>query len=499
MHLAGRARPARPGRPRRGGACPAAPRRCPRPRRPRTWTRIVPGHSEAPMAANAAPPLTHDPGHGGEGLDVVDDGRQAPQAARRRVRRALLGLAPLALEGLEEDRLLAQQVGALDARTVTSRCRPVPMTSAPTKPAAAAALIAVSRTLRVAVASARMAMIASSAPMAKAAMARPSMTAKGLRSRSDLVGLARGIRPVAVGDDDSRRGRGRRGGPPFLGGRVAGPAAAAQAGGGDGRDRARRPEVPDGRPEAGERSPGSVAAPFALPGQEDRGPALRCLEDRDVGHASPRPGRGPAAQGRAEAGEIGRLGGPAGGDLARLARRSWPAVEAEVAVVGRGPVDRRVPGAGDLADPLQRRDRQVAVGGLGRLEDLEHPGGVVIVVLEDLVEGTHVEALEVRVRRVGYGPSRAPEGRFLAPLAIRLGRAPMDVEAALGVEAAHVDALDGAGLGALEAGLALERPVLVVEELEAAPELGRDVGSLLGVAGSSPWARRSGAGSGPCP
>ncbi|OGO56588.1 MAG: hypothetical protein A2V84_12860 [Chloroflexi bacterium RBG_16_70_13] len=58
----------------------------------------------------------------------------------------------------------------------------------------------------------------------------------------------------------------------------------------------------------------------------------------------------------------------------------------------------------------------------------------------------------------------------------------MDVEAALRVEAAHVDALDRAGLGALEAGLALERAVLIVEELEAAPELGRDVGLLLRVA-----------------
>ena len=51
----------------------------------------------------------------------------------------------------------------------------------------------------------------------------------------------------------------------------------------------------------------------------------------------------------------------------------------------------------------------------------------------------------------------------------------MDVEPALGVHAAHVDALDRAGLGALEAGLALERAVLVVEQLEAAAELRRNV------------------------
>ena len=51
----------------------------------------------------------------------------------------------------------------------------------------------------------------------------------------------------------------------------------------------------------------------------------------------------------------------------------------------------------------------------------------------------------------------------------------MDVVATAGVHAAHVDALDRAGLGALEAGLALERAPLVVEQLQAAAELGRDV------------------------
>jgi hypothetical protein len=53
--------------------------------------------------------------------------------------------------------------------------------------------------------------------------------------------------------------------------------------------------------------------------------------------------------------------------------------------------------------------------------------------------------------------------------------------AALRVDAAHVDALDRAGLGALEAGLALERAVLVVEQLQAAAVLDRDVGVHLRV------------------
>src|SRR5439155_3785745 len=70
-------------------------------------------------------------------------------------------------------------------------------------------------------------------------------------------------------------------------------------------------------------------------------------------------------------------------------------------------------------------------------------------------------------------PPRAPERRLSAPLAVRLGGAPVDVVAALRVDAAHVDALHRARLGALEARLALQRAVLVVQELQAAPELRR--------------------------
>ena len=57
----------------------------------------------------------------------------------------------------------------------------------------------------------------------------------------------------------------------------------------------------------------------------------------------------------------------------------------------------------------------------------------------------------------------------------------MDVIAAARVDAAHVDAFDRAGLRALEAGLALDRAPLVVEELEAAAELVRDRGALFRV------------------
>ena len=99
------------------------------------------------------------------------------------------------------------------------------------------------------------------------------------------------------------------------------------------------------------------------------------------------------------------------------------------------------------------------------------------MALEDLVDGARVDGLEVRERGVRHRPAGPADRGLLAALAVRLGRAPVDVEAALGVDAAHVDALDRARLRALEAGLALERAVLVVQQLEAAAELGRDVGA----------------------
>src|SRR6185369_8672379 len=82
---------------------------------------------------------------------------------------------------------------------------------------------------------------------------------------------------------------------------------------------------------------------------------------------------------------------------------------------------------------------------------------------------------------VRYGPAGPPKRRFLAPLPVRLGRAPVDVVAPTRIDAAHVDAFDRAGLGALEAGLALDRAPLVVEELEAAAELVREGRALLWV------------------
>src|SRR6185503_13970948 len=106
---------------------------------------------------------------------------------------------------------------------------------------------------------------------------------------------------------------------------------------------------------------------------------------------------------------------------------------------------------------------------------------VVVVAGEDLVEGGDLDALEVGVGRIGHRPAGPPQRRLLAPLAVLLGRAPVDVEAALGIDAAHVDALDGARLRALEARLALQRAVLVIQQLEAAAEARRDVRGHLRV------------------
>ena len=104
----------RPARRCRGAASRAGPRR--RRRRPvrGPGRGSCPGCAFEPIAANASGPVDEDPRDGGEGLDVLDDRRPVEQAALRRVRRPLLGLAALALERLQEDRLLAEHVGALD-------------------------------------------------------------------------------------------------------------------------------------------------------------------------------------------------------------------------------------------------------------------------------------------------------------------------------------------------------------------------------------------------
>ena len=80
----------------------------------RTWTRIVPGLSGVPIAANAAAPLRMIHGTAARVWTLWTRVGMPIEAALGRVRRPLLGLAALALEGLQQDGLLAEHVGALD-------------------------------------------------------------------------------------------------------------------------------------------------------------------------------------------------------------------------------------------------------------------------------------------------------------------------------------------------------------------------------------------------
>ena len=133
-------------------------------------------------------------------------------------------------------------------------------------------------------------------------------------------------------------------------------------------------------------------------------------------------------------------------------------------------------------DVLERRDRQVPVRVLGLLQDRSARRGPVVVRGED-----RVERRRGRWRANGsndairHGPAGAAQRGLLAPLGVLLGRAPVDVVAVAGVHAAHVDALDRAGRRALEAGLALERAGLVVEQDQPAAVARRDVVELLRV------------------
>jgi hypothetical protein len=83
--------------------------------------------------------------------------------------------------------------------------------------------------------------------------------------------------------------------------------------------------------------------------------------------------------------------------------------------------------------------------------------------------------------RSGHRAAGSAQRGFLAPLGVLLGRAPVDVEAVLGVDAAHVDALDGAGRAHWKQVSHLSVPELVVEQDQPAAVVGRDLLALLGV------------------
>ena len=287
------------------------------------------------------------------------------------------------------------------------------------KPASSAAPMAASSRRIASVASARTAMMASVAPIAKRGDRRALDDRERVALEEEPVRAGRRVGAVAVGDDVAARAR-----------RCAAAGATCR------RSGSRRRHVRAGRTAA-------IVAIVAVgprsridPAQALEG-AGRVAASRSVGSAAParssrirRPGLAGVlssrhrrrrldarpADGGVERGEVGRLGRAVRVD-GRGLRGRLGRLEAQVRVVARGPVDHRVPGAGPLADPLERRDRQVAVRGLGRLEDREHLRRVVVVLVEDRVDPGRVDRGERQVRRI-----RARSGRIGAARIPRAAR-----------------------------------------------------------------------------
>ena len=141
-----------------------------------------------------------------------------PRSAR--VRRPLLGLAALALERLEQDRLLAQHVGALDGPDGDRpRRSPLPRTSSPRKPASSAAAIAPSSRrdeLGVLAADGEDRLVGADRRTRRSPGPRGPPT--GRRPRSARSVRTDGIRAVAVRDDVALVARLVGGGAPLLAG-----------------------------------------------------------------------------------------------------------------------------------------------------------------------------------------------------------------------------------------------------------------------------------------
>ena len=97
-------------------------------------------------------------------------------------------------------------------------------------------------------------------------------------------------------------------------------------------------------------------------------------------------------------------------------------LEAQVRIAGGDAVQLAVPGARLVGDVLERGDRQVAVGGLGALEDLHRVARVVVLACQDRVERREVDRLErvegaVRARggRSGAAPTPRAARRTARP------------------------------------------------------------------------------------
>ena len=135
-----------------------------------------------------------------------------------------------------------------------------------------------------------------------------------------------------------------------------------------------------------------------------------------------------------------------------------------------------------MSDVLERRHRQVAVEALHLLEHGQRIRGLVRTGAEDLVERRQVDRLERVERAIRHGPAGAAQGRLFAALGVLLRGPPVHVVAVARVHATHVDALDGAGLRALEAGFALECAGFVVDEDEPTTVARADLVDDLGIA-----------------
>ena len=102
---------------------------------PESWTSVVPGSLEDADGGVGTGAIGHDPGHRGQRLDVVDDGGLAPQAPARRdgvgAGRAVRA-GPRALAAARSPRPARTTPTAAGPRCAA--CRPVPIASSPRYP-----------------------------------------------------------------------------------------------------------------------------------------------------------------------------------------------------------------------------------------------------------------------------------------------------------------------------------------------------------------------------
>ena len=155
--------PARPTISRRGvasgtSAMPSVPG-------PRTCTRIVPGLPVPPTAVKAAGPFRTIHGVAASVCTFWTTVGMSNRPRSGRVRRTLLRLAAPPLEGLQQDRLLPEHVGALDRPDLNVDVV-AGAVHVPTEQAGSAAAMAASRRRTASACSPRTAMNASVAPIA---------------------------------------------------------------------------------------------------------------------------------------------------------------------------------------------------------------------------------------------------------------------------------------------------------------------------------------------